>query len=91
MPAELVGKSVVVLVRPENIRVFSETEQIPDGYNLIGGEVQTITFMGSVIRLTLNVYGERVVCDIPASTHHYEHNQRVHLAISPDLCQIMAE
>lgn len=91
VPAELVGKSVVVLVRPENIRVFSETEQIPDGYNLIGGEVQTITFMGSVIRLTLNVYGERVVCDIPASTHHYEHNQRVHLAISPDLCQIMAE
>jgi putative spermidine/putrescine transport system ATP-binding protein len=91
VPAELVGESVVVLVRPENIMVFSKTEQTPDGYNLISGEVQTITFMGSVTRLTLNVYGERVVCDVPANTHHYEHNQRVHLAISPDLCQIMAE
>lgn len=91
VPAELVGKPVVVLVRPENIRVFSKIEQIPNGYNLISGEVQTITFMGSVTRLTLNVYGERVVCDVPANTQHFKHNQLVHLAISPDLCQIMAE
>jgi ABC-type Fe3+/spermidine/putrescine transport system ATPase subunit len=91
VPAELVGKPVVVLVRPENIRVFSNKEQIPDGYNLISGEVQTITFMGSVTRLTLYVYGERIFCDVPANTQHFEHNQLVHLAISPDLCQIMAE
>jgi putative spermidine/putrescine transport system ATP-binding protein len=91
VPAELVGKSVFVLVRPENIRVFSKKEQILDGYNLISGEVQTITFMGSVTRLTLNVYGERIVCDVPANTQHFEHNQLVHLAISPDLCQIMVD
>jgi len=91
VPADLVGKPVVVLVRPENIKVFSKQEQIPDGSNLINGEIQTITFMGSVTRLTLNVYGDRVVCDVPASTHHFEHNQRVNLAFFPDLCQIMAE
>ncbi len=91
VPAELVGKSVVVLVRPENIRVFRKMEQVPEGYNLINGEVQTITFMGAVTRLTLNVEGEKVVCDVPANTQHFEHNQHVHLAISPDLCQVMAE
>jgi len=89
VPEELVGKSVVVLVRPENIKVFQKTEQIPDGYNLIDGEVQTITFMGAITRLTLNVYGDKVVCDVPANTYHFEHSQSVHLAISPDFCQIM--
>ncbi|MFN2159447.1 MAG: ABC transporter ATP-binding protein [Anaerolineales bacterium] len=91
VPAELIGKSVVVLVRPENIKVFNKAEHIPDGFNLINGEVQTITFMGSVTRLTLSAFGERVVCDVPANTHHFEHNQRVVLAVSPDLCQVMAE
>jgi putative spermidine/putrescine transport system ATP-binding protein len=89
VPEKLVGKSVVVLVRPENIKVFQKTEQIPDGYNLIDGDVQTITFMGAVTRLTLNVYGDKVVCDVPANSYHFEHNQSVHLAVSPDFCQIM--
>ncbi|MEJ2350701.1 MAG: ABC transporter ATP-binding protein [Anaerolineales bacterium] len=91
VPVELLGKPVVVLVRPENIQVHSESEQVPEGCNLITGEIQTITFMGSVTRLTVNVFGERVVCDVPVNEHHYEHNQRVRLAIPPEFCQIMAD
>jgi len=91
VPQDLLGKPVVALVRPENVRVLAEADQAPDGYNIINGEIQTITFMGSVTRLTVNVFGERVVCDIPANSHHYEHNQRVRLAILPGFCQTMAE
>jgi putative spermidine/putrescine transport system ATP-binding protein len=91
VPSELIGKPVVVLVRPENIKVFKHTEPIPEGYNLLTGDIQTITFMGSVTRLTVNVQGERVVCDVPANGYHYEHNQLVHLAISPEFCQAIAE
>lgn len=91
VPVELLGKPVVVLVRPENIQVHSESEQVPEDCNLITGEIQTITFMGSVTRLTVNVFGERVVCDVPVNEHHYEHNQRVRLAIPPEFCQIMAD
>jgi hypothetical protein len=47
--------------------------------------------MGSVTRLTVNVQGERVVCDVPANGYHYEHNQLVRLAISPEFCQAIAE
>ena len=89
VPAALVGKSVVVLVRPENIRVFREGDPLPDGHNAIAGDIQTITFMGSMTRLSVNVDGERVVCDVPANSLHFEHNQRVILAFSGDVCQIM--
>jgi putative spermidine/putrescine transport system ATP-binding protein len=91
VPEDLVGRRVVALVRPENIRVHQEKDRIAGGNNLVEGEIQTITFMGSVTRLTVDVHGERVVCDVPANGHHYEHNQRVRLAISPEFCQTMAE
>jgi putative spermidine/putrescine transport system ATP-binding protein len=89
VPAGLVGKSVVVLVRPENIRVFREGDPLPEAHNAVAGDIQTITFMGSMTRLSVNVDGERVVCDMPANSSHFEHNQRVILTFSPDGCQTM--
>jgi putative spermidine/putrescine transport system ATP-binding protein len=89
VPVALVGKSVVVLVRPENIQVFRDGDQLPAGYNAVTGDVQTITFMGSMTRLAVNVDGERVVCDVPAQSMHFEHNQRIILAFSAEVCQTM--
>jgi hypothetical protein len=45
--------------------------------------------MGSMTRLSVSVAGERVVCDVPANSTHFEHNQRVILAFSGDVCQTM--
>jgi putative spermidine/putrescine transport system ATP-binding protein len=84
------GQRVVVLVRPETIHV--ETEQPENnGWNIIPGEVETITFHGAVTRLGVNLRGQRVVADITvANTKPISLNQKIWLLFPPDACQVMA-
>jgi len=89
VPAHLIGKEVVVLVRPENINACCTNDEVPDGYNVITGRIETITFMGSVTRLTVNASGERLVCDAPVQDEVFDHNQQIDLVFSPQVCQVM--
>jgi len=91
VPERLVGSQVVILVRPENMRVFQAEKPVPEGDNVISGEVETITFMGSATRLTVNASGKRLFCDAPAHDQHFAHNQRVNLVFSPEACQVMED
>lgn len=84
------GQRVVVLVRPETIRVEPDPPR-HDGWNAIPGEVETITFHGAVTRLGVNLYGQRVVADITvAHTKPISLNQKIWLLFPPDSCQVMA-
>jgi len=85
----LVDKAVVVLVRPENIRVLPDDENASDEMNIIRGQIETITFMGSVTRITVATGGERLICDIPANALHFDHGQWVKLIFPPEACQAM--
>jgi putative spermidine/putrescine transport system ATP-binding protein len=83
------GQRVVVLVRPEIIHVEPDQPQ-HDGWNIIPGEVETITFHGAVTRLGVNLHGQRVVADITvANTKPISLNQKIWLLFPPDACQVM--
>ncbi len=83
------GQAVVVLVRPENIQIQAEKSQ-QKGWNVIPGEIETITFHGAITRLGVNVNGQRVVADITvANTQPVSLNQKIWLGFPPDACQVM--
>jgi putative spermidine/putrescine transport system ATP-binding protein len=83
------GKQVVVLVRPETIHVEPDQPK-QNGWNIIPGEVETITFHGAVTRLGVNLRGQRVVADITvANTKPISLNQKIWLLFPPDVCQVM--
>jgi putative spermidine/putrescine transport system ATP-binding protein len=84
------GKRVVVLVRPETIQVEPDQPQ-RNGWNIIPGEVETITFHGAVTRLGVNLHGQRVVADITvANRKPISLNQTIWLLFPPEACQVMA-
>jgi putative spermidine/putrescine transport system ATP-binding protein len=84
------GQRVVVLVRPETIHVEPDRPQ-HDGWNILPGEVETITFHGAVTRLGVNLHGQRVAADITvANTKPISLNQRIWLQFAPAACQVMA-
>lgn len=84
------GDEVVVLVRPENIQIQTENIQ-RDGWNVVPGVVETITFHGAVTRLGVNASGQRVVADITiANSQPVSLNQKVWLSFSSESSQVMA-
>jgi len=84
------GQSVVVLVRPENIQVQSKQPKL-NNWNIMQGEIETITFHGAITRLGANVSGQRVVADITvANTEAVSLNQKIWLSFPSDACQVMA-
>lgn len=80
----------VLLVRPENIQIHSAAPSLP-GANILEGTVMTMTFLGPVIRLSVDVQGERIVVDAPAGEgHSISHSQHVWLSFKPGSCQILS-
>ena len=85
------GQKVLVLVRPENIRVETE-KPLEQNDNVIPGKVETITFHGAVTRLGVNIGNQRVSADITvANATSVVLNQNIWLAFSAQTCQVMAE
>jgi putative spermidine/putrescine transport system ATP-binding protein len=88
----MLGESsqVVVLVRPESITLYA-TAPSANQQNVLVGTIQTITFLGPIMRIAVDVNGTRVVADIAASERAgLTHNQRVWLAFAPEACQVMS-
>jgi len=85
------GQKVLVLVRPENIRVETE-KPLEQNDNVIPGKIETITFHGAVTRLGVNIGNQRVSADITvANSTSVVLNQNIWLAFSAQACQVMAE
>ena len=83
---------LVVLVRPENIQLTPARPTISDKVNLLEGQIVTVTFLGSTIRVAVDVNGERVIVAAPASQNQgLARQQRVWLAFAPEECQALAE
>ncbi len=81
----------VLLVRPENILLHSEEPSLP-GSNILDGTIMTMTFLGPVMRVSVDVHGERIVVDAPAGQGlSISHSQHVWLSFTPQSCQILAE
>ncbi len=83
------SSQVVVLVRPENISVHAAAPGA-EAQNVLEGTIQTITFLGPITRVAVDVGGTRVVADATtANRAPLAHNQHVWLAFTPEACQVM--
>ncbi len=81
---------VVVLVRPESVTIHSAAPS-SNQQNVLEGTIQTITFLGPITRIAVDVSGTRVVADVTAANRAaLSHNQPVWLAFDPEACQVMA-
>jgi len=82
---------VVVLVRPESIKVL-DAKETRNGWNSFAGVIETVTFHGAVTRLGVNVGGQRVVADVTySSSNPLSLGQKVWLAFMAQSCQVMAK
>ncbi len=82
-------QNVVVLVRPETISIHTSAPASNE-QNSLKGTIQTITFLGPITRIAVDVGGTRVVADVAAATRApLMHNQRVWLSFAPEACQVM--
>lgn len=83
------SRKVVVLVRPENITLHSAAPEAHQS-NVLEGTIQTITFLGPITRIAVDVNGTRVVADVIAANRAaLAHHQRVWLSFAPEVCQVM--
>jgi putative spermidine/putrescine transport system ATP-binding protein len=83
------SSKVVVLVRPESIAIHAAAPSAVQ--NILEGTIQTITFLGPITRVAVDVNGTRVVADMAASSRAaFTHTQHVWLSFSADACQVMA-
>jgi putative spermidine/putrescine transport system ATP-binding protein len=79
---------IVVLVRPESIAVHATAPT--DAQNILEGTIQTITFLGPITRVGVDVDGTRVVADLAVSNRAaFAHTQHVWLSFPADACQVM--
>jgi putative spermidine/putrescine transport system ATP-binding protein len=60
------GDSVTVLLRPEAIEVGLAPPSPDSGDNHLSGVVDSVTFLGSVRRVTVHATGQRLVADVSA-------------------------
>lgn len=83
------GQQVVVLVRPETMKVGTSR---PEGCrdNCLEAVIETITFHGAVTRLGVNANDMRLVADITArESDPLKLNQKIYLRFSAEACQVM--
>jgi putative spermidine/putrescine transport system ATP-binding protein len=81
----------VLLVRPESIQLHAADPMLVKE-NVLEGTIMTMTFLGAVMRIAVDVQGERIVVDTPASQEHpFTHSQHVWLSFFPDSSQVMSE
>jgi putative spermidine/putrescine transport system ATP-binding protein len=52
------GSEVSLMMRPEEITLDSEEE------NVLAGTVETVTFLGSIVRVQIVVEGGRLIADL---------------------------
>jgi putative spermidine/putrescine transport system ATP-binding protein len=84
------AESVVVMVRPEAIRVGATPEEV-GAVNRMTGRLETVIFLGPVTRFVLSCGGRQVVADVSAHDRgRFPRGKDLWLAIEPTACQVMS-
>jgi len=83
------SQPVVVLVRPEAIRVGHTRDEVGQ-VNCLSGTLETVVFLGPVTRFVLDCNGRRVVADVGADERgRFARGKTLWLAFAPTACQVM--
>lgn len=87
------GTQATLAVRPEAIVLIQTESQIPPGFNAIAGRVESLTFLGSTVRVTLQVEGNMIIrVDLPAeATANLVLEQQAYICFSPEVGVLVRE
>lgn len=82
------GEPVVINLRPENVLLHDGSPE----YNRLLARVDNITFLGSIVRVQLNVGGNALMSDVLNNPHLDlpRVGDTLTIAFSPDACRILA-
>ncbi|HEY9647895.1 MAG TPA: ABC transporter ATP-binding protein [Chroococcidiopsis sp.] len=88
------GSPVVVLVRPESIRLLPSAPTATtsvNSINALSGLIATRVFLGSVVRLSILIGDFYLKVDVPTdAAEHYHSGQLVHLTFPAEQCRVLA-
>lgn len=85
------GSSVVVLIRPESIRVLPPEAPTPHAANQLNGLVTSRLFLGAVVRLSVLVGEFYLNVDLPtAQSDEFQSGHLVQLCFLPEHCRVLA-
>jgi putative spermidine/putrescine transport system ATP-binding protein len=84
------GALVTVLLRPEAIGVSTDSALSAPDVNRLTATIESITFLGSIRRVTARAGGERFVADVPAAeTSVFPRASTVELRFRPEACRVL--
>lgn len=80
------GTQAVLALRPEDMGLALSEAQVPTGYNALLTRVELLTFLGSIVRVTLRTEGDTMVrVDLPAETAaNLSRGQQVYTYFAPE-------
>ncbi len=89
------GQAVLVLVRPEAIAVVpdrAEGPAEPTGENRLWANVELVTFLGPVTRLSLEAEGGRLVADVTTGDRgRFQRGMPVQIAFPAAACRVLGD
>jgi ABC-type Fe3+/spermidine/putrescine transport system ATPase subunit len=89
------GQAVLVLVRPEAIAVVPDRAggpAEPAGENRLWANVELVTFLGPVTRLSLEAEGGRLVADVTTGDRgRFQRGMPVQIAFPAAACRVLAD
>ncbi len=85
------GSAVIVLVRPESIRMALPGAEVPQGTNLLSGLVTSRIFLGALVRLSVLVGAFYLNVDVPTTqAESFISGQLVQLSFAAEQCRVLA-
>jgi len=86
------GKAVVVLVRPEAVAVVPAGAEGSPGENCVAATIQLVTFLGPVIRLSLEAGGRQFLVDITTGDRgRFQRGAPVQLVFPAAACRVLGD
>ncbi len=85
------GRTVSVVIRPENVVVSNKKLSERTSDNVWEGEVVVHSYLGTQTRYIISVNGRRFFINILGSSREFESEEKVFLHIPPNQLQILSE
>ena len=84
------GEETYLALRPERLKVITLPELIPPGWNAFSGQVEWVTFLGPIGRLSVRSDGEVLLADMPSDeAMRFPAGTSVWLSFSPESAQVI--
>jgi ABC-type Fe3+/spermidine/putrescine transport system ATPase subunit len=84
------GEETYLAIRPERLKVITSPEFIPPGWNAFSGQIEWVTFLGPIGRLSVRSEGEVFLADMPSDeAMRFPGGASVWLSFAPESAQVI--